>query len=284
MSIRRVLEAQHKDIISISRVEGGSLAEAFDVRTATHHLFVKSYPPTNPLLVHIETEGLKALHASSIMHVPKVYWHTGQIVVMQWISQGDPPLIGHAARKLGELLAKLHGQKVDGYALPWGNAIGMPQPASPLYQDAGTFYIEERLRPLLESLPPQWGLLCSDIKGLFPQIARFLSQHQSPPALLHGDLWSGNWLFDGTGTPFVIDPAPLWGDPLSEMALSEMFGGFPKSFYDEYTRLRPFPDTYPAIRPIYQLYHWLVHLKLFGTSYRPMVQRTLAVIQQLNLD
>ena len=95
------------------------------------------------------------------------------------------------------------------------------------------------------------------------------------PGLLHGDLWSGNWLSGPEGRPYLIDPAVYYGEREVEMAFSELFGGFGARFYEAYRASYPLDPGYADRRPLYQLYYLLVHLILFGEAYGPAVDRVL---------
>jgi fructosamine-3-kinase len=90
---------------------------------------------------------------------------------------------------------------------------------------------------------------------------------------LHGDLWSGNAAFLRNGTPVVFDPAVYYGDPEADLAMTELFGGFPESFYEGYREVRAIADGYRLRRVLYNLYHVLNHLNLFGAGYRSQAER-----------
>ena len=96
------------------------------------------------------------------------------------------------------------------------------------------------------------------------------------PALLHGDLWSGNYLISESGTPYLIDPAVYYGDGLVDIAMSKLFGGFGHDFYSAYHEVISKPEAYEERIDLYQLYYLLVHLNLFGASYRSGVLRILS--------
>ncbi len=92
-----------------------------------------------------------------------------------------------------------------------------------------------------------------------------------PASLLHGDLWSGNAIVDDTGSPTIIDPAVYYGWAEAELAMTTLFGSFPQAFYDSYVETRPLEQGYRERFPIYNLYHLLNHLNLFGSSYLPQI-------------
>ena len=93
------------------------------------------------------------------------------------------------------------------------------------------------------------------------------------PSLLHGDLWSGNYMILADGVPALIDPAVYVGDAMADMAMTELFGGFGADFYSGYNDENPLPDHYRDIKDLYNLYHMLNHLNLFGSGYYGSVMR-----------
>ncbi len=107
-------------------------------------------------------------------------------------------------------------------------------------------------------------------------VPQLLAGHSPAPSLLHGDLWSGNAGFLGDGTPVVFDPAVYCGDAEADLAMTELFGGFPPSFYEGYREVRPIAAGYRGRRVLYNLYHVLNHLNLFGEGYRLQAERMMA--------
>jgi fructosamine-3-kinase len=108
---------------------------------------------------------------------------------------------------------------------------------------------------------------------VFDAVPRLLAGHDGGAALLHGDLWSGNAAFLRNGTPVIFDPAVYYGDPEADLAMTELFGGFPESFYEGYREVRRIADGYRLRRVLYNLYHILNHLNLFGAGYRGQAER-----------
>ncbi|MCY0885662.1 MAG: fructosamine kinase family protein [Firmicutes bacterium] len=233
----------------------------------------------------VERRGLEALAATGTVAVPAVVAAMPDGLVMDWIEPAGCPAGGALARTLGEDLAALHALPAPAYGLPFGNAVGVLSGPTPSYEQAGPFYVRERLDPLVTALAARGApaALLDRLQAAREVLARRLP---SPvPALLHGDLWSGNWLPgrgpDGRCRPYLIDPAVLWGDPVSELAFSECFGGFPAAFYEAYRALRPLPPDYRTwLRPAYQLYHALMHWWLFGDGYRSWVAELVELVLQ----
>ncbi len=103
----------------------------------------------------------------------------------------------------------------------------------------------------------------------------FIQTYAPAPSLLHGDLWSGNCGYGQQGQPFIFDPALYYGDRETDIAMTELFGGFPAAFYESYDAHFPMDGGYVQRRPLYQLYHLLNHLNIFGQSYAGQVERAL---------
>ena len=99
---------------------------------------------------------------------------------------------------------------------------------------------------------------------------------EQPASLLHGDLWSGNLISDCRGLPAVIDPAVYYGWAEADLAMTDLFGNYPESFYQAYTEIRSLDSGYRSRYPIYNLYHLLNHLNLFGKSYLPQIRGILS--------
>jgi fructosamine-3-kinase len=107
------------------------------------------------------------------------------------------------------------------------------------------------------------------------QIAELLGASIEPPGILHGDLWSGNYLVDDLGEACLIDPAVYYGHREADLAMTRLFGGFDSSFYEAYCEVSPLAAGHRERLPIYQLYHILNHLNLFGGSYYEQSMRIL---------
>jgi len=114
-------------------------------------------------------------------------------------------------------------------------------------------------------------------------LAAFFSAYQPIPSLLHGDLWGGNWGTDSDGRPFIFDPAVYYGDREADLAMTELFGGFGPDFYASYNASCPTDPGYGTRRELYNLYHVLNHLNLFGSGYlgraEQMVEGLLAALR-----
>ncbi len=214
----------------------------------------------------VEAEGLEALRPH--MRVPRVLERgirDGKAFIrlerLELQGGGD-----HAA--LGRMLAALHRQTGPRFGWARDNYIGLSPQHNGWCEDWAQFWRERRLRPQLERAGLRVNLEKSD--GL-------LEGHHPAASLLHGDLWSGNAGFTKEG-PVVFDPAVYYGDRETDLAMTELFGGFAPEFYAAYEDEWPLDKGYARRKHLYNLYHLLNHLNLFGGGYRAQVKATLRLL------
>ena len=124
------------------------------------------------------------------------------------------------------------------------------------------------------SLASKKGFSFANIEQILANIASAIPQE--PPALVHGDLWSGNYLVNELGAPCLIDPAVSFAPREMDLAMMQLFGGFPSSFFAMYAEIFPLKDNFEERVSLWQLYYLLVHLNIFGHSYLPQVQQILS--------
>lgn len=185
--------------------------------------------------------------------------------------------------ELGEMLAQQH--KIFDSQFGWmeDNFIGLtPQPNKHCDQWV-EFYRERRLESQL-SLARNRGLskqLNDGVVELMNHLEVFFHNYEPQPSLLHGDLWSGNFSIDlDTQKPLLFDPAPYFGDREADIAMTELFGGFPAGFYTAYQQHFPLHEGYERRKPLYNLYHALNHFNLFGSGYAGMVGSLLSEMKR----
>lgn len=170
---------------------------------------------------------------------------------------------------LARMLASLH--RTTGPRFGWhrDNWIGRSPQKNEWRDDWATFFRECRLQPQLETARRNGHRITVS--------SNLLKDHKPAPSLLHGDLWSGNAGFIAEG-PVLFDPAVYYGDRETDLAMTELFGGFPARFYEAYDEAFPLPEGYEARKHLYNLYHLLNHLNIFGEGYLAEVQRTLGLL------
>ncbi|MDF0750908.1 fructosamine kinase family protein [Marinobacter sp. 71-i] len=245
--------------------------------------FVKHNPGSCTDALLCEARGLETLAETlrlagvSELRVPEVKSVSERELVIPRISPG--PASEEAMIALGEGLARMHTVRQPHYGFASDNMIGLSPQKNRLTDDWGDFFLQDRLGV-------QIGMIGnSQVREEFEVVLRrkgnalsqFLNEHCEHPSLLHGDLWSGNVLFDNTG-PWLIDPAVYYGDREADIAMTELFGGFSTAFYRAYDRVYPRTRVYDTKRAVYNLYHTLNHYNLFGSSYLGACRRNLEVI------
>jgi len=249
--------------------------------------FVKSGAADDYARFAAEAAGLAALRATGAVRVPAVVG-CGRDADSAWLVLERlelRPFTRASGAALGEALARLH--RVQGPRFGWDtdNFIGpTPQENSPA--DAWPlFFARHRLLPQLR-LARAGGMareLCEQGERLAERTAAFFAGGHPPPSLLHGDLWSGNAAALADGTPAVFDPAVYYGDREADLAMTELFGGFPEAFYAAYRAAWPLAEGFETRKTLYNLYHVLNHYNLFGAGYlgqaRRMIERLLAELR-----
>ena len=217
-----------------------------------------------------EAEGLRALRAAGV-RAPEPFDH-GVRGGKAFIEMERLELGGRADwPAMGRMLAALHRQTSERFGWIRDNWIGLSLQKNGWCEDWAAFFIEKRLAPQAEQARKNgFSVELPDVKAL-------LEGHKLEPSLLHGDLWSGNAGFTAGG-PVIFDPAVYYGDREADLAMTELFGGFPEEFYDSYNEAFPLPKGYAARKNLYHLYHLLNHLNLFGGSYLGQVNATLGLL------
>jgi fructosamine-3-kinase len=270
-------------IRALAALGGGCINPSARVETDRGEvLFLKWNPAADPAMFVAEADGLRALRtaaASQALRVPQVLgwggWGTREDpgwLLLEFVPAAPPG--SDYGRRLGEGLAALHSSAASGLAFGWhrDNFIGsLPQPNAPV-DDWTAFWRERRLEPQLRRARDAGYLAGADARVLGELMQRLDVVMEGAdargPALLHGDLWSGNHYAGPHGQPVLIDPAVYWGVGEVDLAMLELFGGVRRGFWEAYGALRPLAPAYDAFRrDLYQLYYLLVHLNLFGGGY-----------------
>ena len=201
-----------------------------------------------------------------MVRVPRILDHGADFILLE---QLDLQRKGDWAA-LARMLADLH--RTTGPRFGWhrDNWIGATPQVNSWRDDWATFFLECRIQPQL-ALARKNGFSIPFSKS------NLLEGHKPSPSLLHGDLWSGNAGFIDEG-PVIFDPAVYYGDREADIAMSELFGGFPREFYAAYRKAYPLDAGYEQRKHLYNLYHLLNHLNIFGAGYLAQVERTLGLL------
>lgn len=263
-------------IHSLSPASGGSINQAARVETADTIAFLKWHPNPPPAMFEVEADGLRRIDDTETVRVPEVLAVDETWLLLEWLPIGSTNN-GEAGEQLGRQLAELHRTTADSYGLAHDNYIGSTPQQNGWFNNWVTFWCERRLRPQME-LARERGRMTARRRRLLERMverAEAWFAHEPPASLLHGDLWSGNWMTLQSGKPALVDPAVYYGDREADVAMTQLFGGFPQAFHAAYREMWPLPAGFEERRDLYNLYHLLNHLNLFGGSYGASVDRTL---------
>jgi fructosamine-3-kinase len=248
------------------------------------HLFVKRLPLGERWRLEAEADGLERIAKTGAIRVPAVNRIGAQggeaFLELEWFELHAADAASDA--RMGEALARLHAATAPAFGLERDNAIGAtPQPNAPS-GDWIAFWRERRLGFQLDLAAGNGhdGRLQDRGRRLLERLPACFAGHRPQPSLLHGDLWGGNRAMLADGTPVVYDPAVYYGDREADLAMTRLFGGFGPRFYAAYEHAWPPDAGAEARRDLYNLYHVLNHLNLFGGGYRAqaegMIDRLLA--------
>ncbi len=249
-------------------IGGGCISSASLISSKNKSFFVKTNSANCIEMFVAEAEGLHELRKPNVIRVPKPICFgeadSSAFLVLEKLS-----LDGHSSPELlGEKLAKLHQVKSDKFGWSRNNTIGATPQINTQTESWVDFYREHRLYFQLMLAAKNGG--GAELQKLGERLCNnldvFFEGYQPYPALLHGDLWSGNYGYE-SGEPVIFDPAVYYGDREADIAMTELFGGFPASFYDAYNKALPLDEGYATRKTLYNLYHVLNHLNLFGQGY-----------------
>jgi protein-ribulosamine 3-kinase len=212
-----------------------------------------------------EAKGLALLRKANAFCIPEIILQENDQLFLEWLERTPPPASGW--RVAGEKLAQLHKNSASLFGLDHDNYIGSLPQSNKWHETWADFFAQERIFPQLKmardhhkidaALMKKAERFCSALTEIFPA---------EPPALLHGDLWSGNFFFSTKG-PAIFDPAVYYGHREMDLAMTKLFGGFDADFYEGYEEEFPLEKSWKERVDLCNLYPLLVHVNLFGGSY-----------------
>ena len=261
-------------------VSGGDISRAFLLETSQNRYFLKTNNHQEALMMfQAEKLGLETIYKTNTIAVPEVFYcgsfEKDSFLLLQYIEPKSPEKKDFV--RLGTKLATLHNISQTSFGFTSDNYIGRLFQSNKSHLNWEDFYCYERLLPQLK-LSKSKGLLSNneipEITGLLKVLKDMFCN--AKPSLLHGDLWSGNFIIATDGQPFLIDPAIYFGHHEVDIAMSKLFGGFDPYFYEAYQDYYPVDENYSARIDLHQLYYLLVHLNMFGNSYYGSVKAILS--------
>jgi len=253
---------------------GGCIHRSYVLEGGGRRFFSKINERSQSDSFAAESDGLEALAAAGLrVPAPLGRGETQKdaFLVLEYLElreNGDYSALGRA-------LAAVHSVRREDYGWHRDNYIGATPQLNRRSSSWADFWREARLMPQLE-LAGKNGLgkaLSRKGEQLAAALPQLLAGHAPPASLLHGDLWSGNAGFLAQGAPVLFDPAVYFGDREADLAMTELFGGFPQDFYSAYAEAAPLDQAYAARKTLYNLYHVLNHANLFGGGYAMQAER-----------
>lgn len=265
-------------LIGTTSVSGGCINNAYKVLTDQGSFFLKWNNASLSEMFFSEAKGLTILHDLSTVSVPqplgKGIFGSKSYLLTEWIAQGSQS--AEFWKNFGVHLAEQHRKSHLKFGLDHDNFIGSLHQSNTQHANWVDFFMQERLLPQLK-LASSNDLISDTIRHQFDNF--FLRLHQlipkEAPALLHGDLWSGNFMTGSSGEAVIFDPAVYYGHRETEIAFTQLFGGFSADFYHYYNEAFPLESGFDDRVNIHNLYPLLVHVNLFGTSYLSGIIQTL---------
>lgn len=252
-------------------VPGGSINKAYALNTDKGVFFVKlNNAKAFPGMFEAEAKGLELLKKNSKFQIPDViavdYLRDDAFILMEHIEKG--PSTNDFFQTFGRTLALMHKQSNKKFGLDHDNYIGSLAQSNKQQDNWIGFFIEERMEKQLK-LAIDSKTMSSEIKKSFERLYKRLNElmPEEPAALIHGDLWSGNYLSTRGGIPCIIDPAVYYGHREMDLAMTKLFGGFSPAFYQSYFEEYPLEKGWEKRLDGFQLYPLMVHVNLFGGSY-----------------
>jgi len=260
---------KHTQLQWVRNLSGGDINRAALISDGNTNWFLKYHVNAPGGMFAAEALALSEISDQNCIRVPcpVVHGSDGNVswLVLEYLelnSRGPASL-------LGERLAALHAVTSDRHGWNRDNYIGStPQDNTPC-ENWSVFWRDYRLKPQLEMahVTGHGGRLSNKGERLLANMDELMDGHQPAASLLHGDLWAGNKAYTTDGQPVIFDPASYYGDRETDIAMTELFGGFGSDFYAAYQTHSALPDGYRQRRDLYNLYHVLNHLNLFGGGY-----------------
>lgn len=264
----------------IRPVTGGNINSCYQIEYGKEMFFLKLNSSKKlPAMFIAEAEGLKRIRQTSTIQVPEAICYGSsadeQFLVLEWIESGIGSDISQ--ENLGRGLAQLHESTQMQFGLDHDNYMGSLAQLNNSHYSWNDFFIKQRLKPQIEFAKNK-GLLAAEILDQFELLYNKLDSlyPAEKPALVHGDLWSGNYLINNSAQAVLIDPAISYSNREVDIAMTTLFGGFSKCFYDAYNEVFPLQKGWEQRLDLWNLYPLLIHVNLFGTSYLNGVKHNLA--------
>jgi fructosamine-3-kinase len=261
--------------------DGVLKAKAYSEKTS---FFIKVTQNNNFNRLTTEARGLKSIAETNTIRTPSIIacGETKQCayIILEYLEL--QPKTNLSASILGSKLAEAHKNTQELFGLNENNWIGLTRQHNQQHNNWPTFYLEQRLKPQLELayLNGYKNTLKIKADHLIKGNDLFFKDYSPTPSLLHGDLWAGNWGTLNENEPVIFDPAVYYGDRETDIAMTLLFGGFPGGFYKSYNKAWPLSEGFKNRQDLYNLYHVINHLNIFGQGYLSQAENLLDKLVQ----
>ncbi|WP_455197765.1 fructosamine kinase family protein [Kaarinaea lacus] len=265
-------------IDSTRDVGGGCINSAYVIEGSGQSFFVKTNSASRLDMFEAEQEGLLEIARHKTIKVPQPLCAGtsggNAYIVMEYLPIHGGSGSSASLEQLGVDLANMHRITQKQFGWHRDNTIGSTPQINTLTSQWVTFYREHRLGFQYQLAAENgYGQLLRRGELLMSGLDQFFRDYQPAPSLLHGDLWSGNYAIADNGQPVIFDPAVYYGDREADIAMTELFSRFSQRFYSAYNDAYPLDAGYSIRKTLYNLYHILNHLNLFGGGYLGQAER-----------
>lgn len=266
-SIKLAIQSQLEvEIISEKSLHGGDINQASKIETNSGDFFFLKWNQTAPSnMFETEANGLELLRSAlTNLIIPEIFLIGDNFLLLEFIEESNRG----SSFDFGVQLAKLHRTSNELFGLGHSNFIGRLPQQNKYHADWLEFFMRERLEPQVK-MAIDSGNLSVSFSSIFDRVMNYtyVVFPDEPPALLHGDLWGGNYMFNSEGKACIFDPAVYFGHREMDIAMSRLFSGFDASFYNGYNEEYPLAKGAEERFKLCNLYPILVHANLFGGHY-----------------
>ena len=252
-------------------IAGGCINSTYLIEDGARRFFVKVHGVSGLTMFEAEADGLREIMTASAIRVPEPVCvgvaEDSAFLVLEFIdfssgTRGWAEDFGLQLSDMHRVCAPQHGWRRD-------NTIGSTHQVNTLSGNWPEFWRDRRLgcQLALAASKGYGDILQRNGERLLAKVDGFFTGYVPLPSLLHGDMWGGNYAYTTTGEPVIFDPATYYGDREVDLAMTELFGGFPAVFHAAYREAFPLDAGYPMRKELYNLYHILNHLNMFGAGY-----------------
>lgn len=250
-------------------VGGGCINQGYAVADGKRTFFIKLNQASQATMFEAEAQALQQILDTNTIRVPRpLCWGSAgdsSYLVLEWLEMGSGD--SKSWEQMGRNLAAMHKvTSSQGFGWHMNNTIGSTPQINTWTSNWAEFYTKHRLGYQFQ-LAKRRGGRFPQAEELLAAIPELLEARNPLPSLVHGDLWGGNAGFSIQGEPVIFDPATYFGDREVDIAMTELFGGFPAAFYHGYNQVFPLDEGYQKRKNLYNLYHILNHFNLFGGVY-----------------